>query len=152
MELTLEELKKTIAARRREIWEEEPEEIRVLKRTEFPNSKTFASVMYAYAEIYQLTKNLYLFRNALAEGQVALGEGLKLLSLYLNGASQRYNTWKLVESSRLVAEVAGAIQEADDVDMVKDLLDELLIYNNKIYVWLDSSIPWFKLGRKISFD
>jgi len=39
-----------------------------------------------------------------------------------------------------------AIISADEIVL---LLDELLIYNNRWWQWLDSSIPWFDLDRKL---
>ena len=145
------ELKEKIAAKRQEIWNQEPEEMRVLKQTKFPKSNSFASVMYALGEIYHLTKNIYLYRNAIADGQVPFEAGLKMLSLQLDAGAQRYQTWKLTEASGLVTETAQALEQAQNIQEVKDLLDELLIYNNTLFVWLDSDIPWFKLGKEVSF-
>ena len=93
-----------------------------------------------------------LYQELLADGEVAFTEARKLLSRYLAGVAQRYETWKLADSAVLVAEAAREIGRAEDVGGVRDLLDELLIYNNKLFVWLDSSIPWFRLGRQIEFD
>jgi hypothetical protein len=152
MEKRIKDLSEKIIARRQEIWDEEPEELRVLKRTKFPNSNSFASVMYAYAEIYHMTKNLYLYRNIIGEEEVAFKEAMKLLSAYLDGVSKRYTTWKLADSAKLVAETAETIKDTGDPQEMKELLDELLIYNNKLFVWLDSSIPWFQLGKTIEFD
>lgn len=148
----LEDTKAKIRAKRCEIWDEEPAEMRVLKQTIFPNTNSFASVMYAYAEIYHLTKNIYLYRNVIADGEVPFKVAKKLLSLWLDTASKRYTTWKLIDSAQLVADVSKAVQQAQDPQVVKDLLDEFLIYNNKLFVWLDTSIPWFQLGKKIKIS
>jgi len=152
MEKQLEDMKAKITAKRCEIWDEEPAEMRELKQTNFPNTNSFASVMYAYAEIYHLTKNIYLYRNAMIDGEVSFEAIKKLLSLWLDTTSKRYTTWKLVDSAQLVVDVSKAVQQAQDPQAVKDLLDEFLIYNNKLFVWLDTSIPWFQLGKKITID
>ena len=152
MEKKIQELTERVAAKRREIWDREPEEIRVLVKTPFPKSNTFASVMYAFAEIYHFTKNLHLQRSLVVQKKVDFREMRKVLSAYLGAVSKRYNTWFLVDSAKIVAEVAEALDRAEGPDHVVPLLDELLIYNNKLYVWLDSRIPWFKLGKQIQFS
>lgn len=152
MERKIQELTERIVAKRREIWEEEPEEIRVLMKTPFPKSNTFASVMYAYAEIYHFTKNVHLHRNLVAQNRIVFKEMMRVLSAYLGAVSKRYNTWFLVDSAKIVGEVAEALERAESPDEVILLLDELLIYNNKLCVWLDSRIPWFKLGKQIQFS
>ena len=139
-----------IRAKRTDIWDREPHEIGVLMRTQFPYSGTFTAVMYAYAEIYHLSRNLFFYRGMMHNEAIGLREVKILLPALLLSVSKRYSTWKLVESANVLEEAARAIQ-TEEMPGLLEIVDELLIYNNKLLVWLDSRVAWFKCGKECDF-
>ncbi len=140
-----------IRAKRIDIWNAEPTEIGALISAKFPHSNSFAAVMYGYAEIYHLSKQLFLYRGLIGQHQITLESGKVILAALLSSVSNRYTTWKLSDSSRLLAAVASEVDRAETTPVVIEILDELLIYNNKLLVWLDSRIPWFAIGKQEYF-
>jgi hypothetical protein len=61
----------------------------------------------------------------------------------------RYATWGfhgIAKQLQTASECVGSVSERD---ALLRLVDGLLIFNNKLWNWLDMSIPWFELDQKI---
>ena len=92
---------------------------------------------------------LLLVRDLLKEKENNLKACKAILKKFLLIMSGRYATWGLQEASRLLRDVLDSVQIIDSRESLILLTNELFIYNNKLWNWVDMTIPWFKLDAKL---
>lgn len=146
------ELTAEIAAEREKIWLEAPPGLERLKSRQDGRAGNFAVRVYAFADAYRNQRNLWLFRTAIKDQQMTAETAKILLSSFLLEMADRFEIWDLHTPGRLFRKAESLLAAVATSRELVDLLDALLVYNNRWWLWLDSCIPWFDLDRKLSSD
>jgi hypothetical protein len=138
-----------IAAARQEIWLDAPPELQRLKSQQKGQAGNFAVRVYAFADAYRNQRNLWLFRELIKKQNLAVAAVKLLLGSFLQEMADRFDIWQLQTPSRMFRKAEKVLETVESNDELATLLDELLIYNNRWWLWLDSCIPWFELEKKL---
>ena len=138
-----------IAGERQRIWLDAPAELETLQGMQKGLAGNYSVRFYAFADTYRNQRNLWWIRSLIQAGQLNLETVQLLLSPLLREAADRFEIWGLLTPCRFFRKAEKAMDAIISADEVVLLLDELLIYNNRWWQWLDSSIPWFDLDRKL---
>jgi hypothetical protein len=135
----------------REIWDMErtPQEIAALKKNRFVPSGTVPSVLYACFDVANGSSNLMIARDMLKDKENRIRECNVILTKFLTSMAGRYATWGFHSIAKQLQMASECVGSVSDRDALLRLIDGLLIFNNKLWNWLDMSIPWFKLDQKI---
>ena len=141
-----------IAIEREKIWREAPPELERLKTHQMGCAGNVTVRAYAFADAYRNQRNLWLLRDAFKTQSLTIEIAKSVLTPFLREIADRFEIWALSTPGQLFRKAASLLAEVDTSDELTDLLDELLIYNNRWWLWLDSCIPWFDLDRKLSID
>ena len=141
-----------IAIEREKIWREAPPELEGLKSQQRGRAGNLTVRLYAFADAYRNQRNLWLLRDAVKTQSLTIEIAKSVLTPFLREIADRFEIWALSTPGQLFRKAASLLAEVDTSDELTDLLDELLIYNNRWWLWLDSCIPWFDLDRKLSID
>ena len=137
------ELTAEIAREREKIWQETPPELEGLKSHQKGRAGNLAVRLYAFADAYRNQRNLWLLRDGLKKQNLTIEIAKSVLTPFLREMADRFEIWALITPGRLFRKVESRLDEVATPDELTNLLDELLIYNNRWWLWLDSCIPWF---------
>ena len=143
------ELTAEIAREREKIWQEAPPELERLKSHQKGRAGNVTVRVYAFADAYRNQRNLWLLRDSVKTQNLTIENAKSVLAPFLREMADRFEIWALLTPSRLFRKVENRLAEVATPDELTHLLDELLIYNNRWWLWLDSCIPWFDLDRKL---
>jgi hypothetical protein len=143
------ELTAEIAREREKIWQEAPPELESLKSHQKGRAGNVTVRVYAFADAYRNQRNLWLLRDGVKTQNLTVETAKSVLAPFLREMADRFEIWALITPSKLFRKVESRLAEVADPAELADLLDELLIYNNRWWLWLDSCIPWFDLDRKL---
>jgi len=143
------ELTAEIAREREKIWQEAPPELESLKSHQKGRAGNVTVRVYAFADAYRNQRNLWLLRDGVKTQNLTVEIAKSVLAPFLREMADRFEIWALITPSKLFRKVESRLAEVADPAELADLLDELLIYNNRWWLWLDSCIPWFDLDRKL---
>ncbi|UCD82692.1 MAG: hypothetical protein JSW26_15045 [Desulfobacterales bacterium] len=144
-------LKAEIAGEREKIWLDAPAELETLKQMQKGLAGNYSVRFYAVGDTYRNQRNIWLIRSLIQAGQLDLAAVQLLLPPLLQEAADRFEIWQLHSPSRFFRKAEKAVDAFTSTDEVVALLDELLIYNNRWWLWLDSSIAWFDLDKKLKW-
>jgi hypothetical protein len=135
----------------REIWEMEqaPQEVAVLKKNRFVPSGTVPSVLYACFDVANGSSCLITARDMLKDTDNRVRECRVMLTKFLAAMAGRYATWGFHDFAQQLRAASECIGSVADRDALLCLVESLLIYNNKLWNWVDMLIPWFELDQKI---
>ena len=139
-----------IARERENIWLNVPSEIKNLNNLRKGRGGNFAIRIYAFSDLYRNQRNLWLLRNLIKDGKLSFKSAGVIVSPFLEEMADRFTIWELHTISRMLTVAKEALRSAESAHELLNLLDELLIYNNRLWLWLDSSIPWFDVDTKLS--
>ncbi|MHC4445960.1 MAG: hypothetical protein ACYTA5_25475 [Planctomycetota bacterium] len=143
------ELTAEIASERQKIWQEAPPELEGLKSHQKGRAGNVTVRVYAFADAYRNQRNLWLLRDSVKNQNLTIDIAKSILSPFLLEMADRFEIWALSTPSQLFRKVESLLAEITTPEELTNLLDELLIYNNRWWLWLDSCIPWFDLDRKL---
>jgi hypothetical protein len=138
-----------IVREREKIWQEAPPELEGLKSQQKGRAGNVTVRVYAFADAYRHQRNLWLLRDGVKNQNLTIEIAKSVLAPFLREMADRFEIWALYTPSRLFREVESLLAEVTTAAELTNLLDELLIYNNRWWLWLDSCIPWFDLDRKL---
>ena len=138
-----------IVREREKIWQEAPPELEGLKSQQKGRAGNVTVRIYAFADAYRHQRNLWLLRDGVKNQNLTIEIAKSVLAPFLREMADRFEIWTLYTPSRLFREVESLLAEVTTAAELTNLLDELLIYNNRWWLWLDSCIPWFDLDRKL---
>jgi hypothetical protein len=143
------ELTAEIAREREKIWQKAPPELESLKSHQKGRAGNVTVRIYAFADAYRNQRNLWLLRDGVKTQNLTIEVARSVLAPFLREMADRFEIWALSTPSKRFRKVESRLAEVADPAELVDLLDELLIYNNRWWLWLDSCIPWFDLDRKL---
>ena len=63
--------------------------------------------------------------------------------------AERFQIWKFEIPKRLFFKAAELLSTAESKDELVSFIDEALLYNNRLWLWMDAEIPWFELDQKL---
>lgn len=138
-----------IVRERESIWLEAPPELEDLKSQQKGRAENIAVRVYAFADAYRNQRNLWLLRDQIKTKNITIETAISVLAPFLQEMADRFEIWALSTPSQLFREAESLLAEVATSEELTNLLDELLIYNNRWWLWLDSCIPWFDLDRKL---
>ena len=138
-----------IVREREKIWQEAPPELEGLKSQQKGRAGNVTVRVYAFADAYRHQRNLWLLRDGVKNQNLTIEIAKSVLAPFFREMADRFEIWALSTPSRLFREVESLLAEVTTAAELTNLLDELLIYNNRWWLWLDSCIPWFDLDRKL---
>jgi hypothetical protein len=143
------ELTAEIIRERESIWQEAPPELESFKSHQKGRAGNVSVRVYAFADAYRNQRNLWLLRDSVKTNKITIEIAISVLAPFLREMADRFEIWTLFTPSQLFRKVESLLAEVTTSDEFTNLLDELLIYNNRWWLWLDSCIPWFDLDRKL---
>ena len=143
------ELTAEIIRERESIWQEAPPELEAFKSHQKGRAGNVTVRIYAFADAYRNQRNLWLLRDGVKNRSLTIESAKWVLAPFLREMADRFEIWTLYTPSKLFRQVESLLAEVTSSDELTNLLDELLIYNNRWWLWLDSCIPWFDLDRKL---
>ncbi len=136
-----------VRGERERIWTEEPPEVAHLKTLQKGLGGRFPVRFYALSDAYRNQRNLWMFREMAARGEPGL-EALKaVLRPFFVESRDRFRIWALNQAAELFGQGAGILEHVHEREGLTSLLEELLLYNNRLWMWLDASIPWFQIDE-----
>ena len=138
-----------IIAERQTIWQTAPLELENLKSLQKGRAGNAAVRVYAFADAYRNQRNLWLLRDGVKHENITVETAKLLLAPMLREMADRFDAWEISTPGRLFRKAASLPAELTNPDELVDLLDELLMYNNRWWLWLDSCIPWFDLDVQL---
>jgi hypothetical protein len=138
-----------IVVERQKIWQAAPLELENLKSLRKGRAGNTAVRVYAFADTYRNQRNLWHLRDGVKGQSITVETAEFLLAPMLREMADRFDIWALSAPGRLLQKAASLSAEVTTPDELVDLLDELLIYNNRWWLWLDSCIPWFDLDVQL---
>ena len=138
-----------IIRERERIWQEAPPELESLKSHQKGRAGNVAVRIYAFADAYRNQRNLWLLRDGVKTKKITIEIAISVLAPFLREIADRFEIWNLSTPAQLFRKVESLLADITSSDELTNLLDELLIYNNRWWLWLDSCIPWFDLDRKL---
>ena len=141
-----------IIAERQKIWPAAPLELENLKSLRKGRAGNAAVRLYAFADAYRNQRHLWRLRDGVKGQSITVETAKLLLAPMLREMADRFDIWALSTPGRLFRKAASLPAEVTNPDELVDLLDELLIYNNRWWLWLDSCIPWFNLDLQLQND
>lgn len=134
-----------IVREREKIWLKEPSELKALKEMAKGRGGNFPVRIYAWSDGYRNQRNLWMFRSLFKEGDVKVEAAGSLLAPFFREMADRYGIWELDTPRLLFGKAEAIVGAAESKQELVQLLDELLIYNNRWWLWMDVGIPWFDL-------
>lgn len=137
-----------IAREREKIWREAPPELESLKSHQKGRAGNATVRIYAFADAYRNQRNLWLLRDSVKTQNLTIENAKSVLAPFLREMADRFEIWALSTPGRLFRKAESLLAKVATPAELTNLLDELLIYNNRWWLWLDSCIPWFDLDRK----
>ena len=146
---TISQLTAEIIRERERIWQKAPLELESLKSHQKGRAGNVTVRVYAFADAYRNQRNLWLLRDSVKTQKITIEIAISVLAPFLGEIADRFEIWALSTPSQLFRKVESLLAEITTPDELTNLLDELLIYNNRWWLWLDSCIPWFDLDRKL---
>jgi hypothetical protein len=141
-----------IAAERQKIWLAAPLELANLRSLQKGRAGNAAVRVYAFADAYRNQRNFWLLRDGVKQQNITVETAKSLLAPMLREMADRFDAWEISTPGRLFRKAASLPAELTNPDELVDLLDELLMYNNRWWLWLDSCIPWFDLDVQMQND
>jgi hypothetical protein len=138
-----------IIRERESIWQEAPPELESFKSHQKGRAGNVSVRVYAFADAYRNQRNLWLLRDSVKTQKITIEIAVSVLAPFLREMADRFEIWTLFTPSQLFRKVESLLAEVTTPEELTSLLDELLIYNNRWWLWLDSCIPWFDLDRKL---
>ena len=138
-----------IVAERQHIWQSAPPELENVKLLKKGRAGNAAVRMYAFADAYRNQRNLWHLRDGVKHQNITVDTAKLLLATMLPEMAGRFDIWALATPGRLFRKAADQLANVATADELVHLFDELLIYNNRWWLWLDSCIPWFDLDVKL---
>jgi hypothetical protein len=143
------ELTAEIVAERHKIWQAAPLELENLKSLKKGRAGNAAVRVYAFADTYRNQRNLWHLRDRVQCRNISVETAKLLLVPMLREMADRFDIWALSTPGRLFRKAADLPADVATADELVNLLDELLMYNNRWWFWLDSCIPWFDLDVQL---
>ena len=147
---TISQLIAEIAIEREKIWREAPPELEGLKSQQKGRAGNLTVRLYAFADAYRNQRNIWLLRDGVKTQRLTIEIAKSVLTPFLGEMADRFEIWSLSTPGQIFRKAASLQAEVETPDELTDLLDELLIYNNRWWLWLDGCIPWFDLDHKLS--
>ncbi|MGD2097805.1 MAG: cyclophilin-like fold protein [Desulfobacterales bacterium] len=138
-----------IIAERQNIWQAVPPELENLKLLKRGRAGNAAVRVYAFADTYRNQRNLWHLRDDVKRQNITVDTAKLLLETTLREMADRCDIWTLFTPGSLFRKAAGQLADVATSDELVNLFDELLIYNNRWWLWLDSCIPWFDLDVQL---
>ena len=129
-----------------EIWSRPPADLDGLAQEYRPPSGDMAKRLYANFDLYSIAGFFYFaWKQMRANTQPPAGLAA-LLSDYAETSARRLATWGMKDASGLVAQAGQALAGAEANEELDTLLRPLIVYLNRLQAWVDTTIPWAKMG------
>jgi len=127
------------------IWESPPAGLSGLRELHRPPSGPVTKMVYANFDAYGLAGVLYLLREMSAADDIDLATMARVCRAVAERAGRRLETWGFAAEGATIASVLPALAGARDAQSLRAVLDELIVFLDRIHVWVDASIPWADL-------
>jgi hypothetical protein len=146
---TISEFAAIITTEREKIWLEAPSELENLKTMSKGSAGNYAIRLYAFSDTYRNQRNLWFVRNLLEDNHLDGVITKTLLCHLFQEVADRFDIWELQTPCLVFRKAGQVLGSAESIDDLVTLLDELIMYNNRWCLWLDSIIPWFDLDSRL---
>ncbi len=126
----------------RAIWTRPPAGLAELAAMHRPPSGDLPKRIYANFDVYWGAGCLYQLREMADDPQLD-PHALAMISAGLARTSiRRLQTWGFSDAATTVESAVDELSAESDRAAIKALLAELIVFLNRLHVWIDSSIPW----------
>lgn len=127
------------------IWESPPAGLSGLRELHRPPSGPVTKMVYANFDAYGLAGVLYLLREMSVTDDIDIATMARVSGAVAERAGGRLETWGFAAEAATVASVLPALTGARDAQSLQAVLDELIVFLDRIHAWVDASIPWADL-------
>ncbi len=138
-----------IVDERKGIWREAPLELETFKSLGMGHGGKTTSQIYSLYDGYRNQRNLAQFRVLLSQDDLSVDETRKVLAPFVKEMAERFQIWKFERPKDLFFQAAELLSSAESKDELLSFIDEALLYNNRLWSWMDAEIPWTELDKKI---
>jgi len=128
------------------IWTRPPAGLEALSAMHRPPSGDLPKRLYANFDAYWLAGILYQLREMCGDGVLDGATLARVAGRTSEIAARRLRTWGLDEAAGTVEFAADELAGAKSPGALKDILSELIVFIDRIHVWIDSTIPWAEMG------
>ena len=128
------------------IWTLPPSGLEALSAMHRPPSGDLPKRLYANFDAYWLAGILYQLREMCGDEALDRGTLARIAGRTAEIAASRLRTWGLDEAAGTVAFAAGELSASKSTNALRDILSELVVFIDRIHVWIDSTIPWAAMG------
>lgn len=126
----------------REIWTRPPAGLAELAAMHRPPSGDLPKRLYANFDVYWGAGCLYQLREMADDPRID-PRALALISAGLARTTlRRLQTWGFSDAATAVESAVNELSAASDRATIRTILAELIVFLNRLHVWIDSSIPW----------
>jgi hypothetical protein len=125
-----------------EIWTSPPEGLQALATMHRPPSGDLPKRLYANFDAYWLAGMLYHLREMSGDETLEGATLNQIAGRMAEVAARRLATWGLNHAARTVENTAGELKTAENASDLRNILSELVVFIDRIHVWIDSTIPW----------
>jgi hypothetical protein len=127
------------------IWNADPKGAARLAKLHRPPSGDMPKRLYANFDAYWLAGVFYQIREGRRTGALDLAAARQSAALFAAMAPQRLRLWGFEEEA---AAIEAAIPEikAASAETLDAVLKEMITLIDRLNAWIDSTIPWAKLG------
>ena len=127
------------------IWGSPPAGLSGLHGLHRPPSGPVTKMAYANFDAYGLAGVLYLLRETSAADDIDIATMARVCGAVAERTGGRLETWGFAAEAETVASVLPALTGARDAQSLQAVLDELIVFLDRIHAWIDASIPWADL-------
>lgn len=133
---------KVLQAATRSIWSSPPAGLAGLRDLHRPPSGPVVKMAYANFDTYGLAGVLYQLREMSAEDGIDLDTMARIAGAVAERAGGRLETWGFAAEAETLASVLPDLSGARDVESLQAILDELVVFLDRVHAWIDAGIPW----------
>lgn len=124
------------------IWTTAPDGLEALATMHRPPSSDLVKRLYANFDAYWLAGMLYQLRELAGDERLDSQTLSKVAGCIAKLAARRLRIWGLEGAATAIETAAGELSEATDPSQLRSVLAELIVFIDRIHVWIDSTIPW----------
>ena len=127
------------------IWGSPPAGLSGLHDLHRPPSGPLTKMVYANFDAYGLAGVLYLLREMSGADDIDLATMARVCRAVAERAGRRLETWGFAAEAATIASVLPALSGARDAQSLRAVVDDLIVFLDRIHAWIDASVPWADL-------
>jgi hypothetical protein len=140
-----------VARERERIWWTIPSDILRLRGRKGARQQNFTVTMYADGDTRAVGRYLYHLRESSLSDDIDLHTLMQVTLIFLRFDQRRLlRYFELHDAAAVFSRVLHVLPTVHTTSEYRQLIEELLLYVNRLNYWIDLQIPWHKLVTTFS--